>query len=131
MRNLKIVRCVYSEAGTFGVMIDHGRNPLDPGEAFAVTAELPWLDNEPNKSCIPTGLYICQRVLSPKFGDTFEITKVTGRSHILFHKGNLPLRDLRGCVAVAESFERFDGQPGVAQSGKGYREFLLALTDAL
>ena len=39
--------------------------------------------NRRNVSSIPAGTYIVKRVDSPRFGDTFEITGVPNRSHIL------------------------------------------------
>ena len=61
---------------------------------------------------------------SPRFGKTFEITGVDGRTHILFHIANI-LVDLLGCVAVAESFNPVLGvEAGVTQSKKGFNEFM-------
>lgn len=105
-----------SVAGTFGMAIWQGL-------PFAVTLELPWRNNTRNVSCIPGGRYVCRRVKSPKFGATFEITNVPGRTAILFHKGNLP-RDVRGCVILAESFDPVDGQPGVTRSAEAFNEFM-------
>lgn len=102
--------------GTFGVLMD-GVIP------FAVTLERQWLNNRHNKSCIPNGLYTCKRVQSPRFGDTFEVTGVEGRTHILFHKGNLDEHS-RGCVIIAEEFGILNGEPAVLSSGRGYGEFM-------
>jgi hypothetical protein len=67
------------------------------------TAEDDWLDNAPRESCIPTGLYRVEAVESPRFGPTFEITKVPGRSHILFHAGNTE-EDTSGCILIGDRF---------------------------
>lgn len=101
---------------TFGVLI----GAFGP---FAVTLEDPWNQNRRNISCIPPGNYVCQRVNSPKFGDTFEVTKVPGRSHILFHKGNTE-EDTHGCILVGEEFGVIRGEPGILASGRGYGEFM-------
>ena len=112
-----IKRVSYLPEGTFGVI-------MQDGIPFALTGELPWLNNLPQKSCIPIGKYICKRVNSPKFGNTFEITGVTGRANILFHKGNVPKKDSKGCVLIGEQFEMIGLNVAVIASGKGYQEFM-------
>ncbi len=67
-----------------------------------MTLERPWLDNKPNISCIPFGLYICRRIISPHFGTTFEVQGVPGRSHILIHAGNSP-KDTEGCILLGKT----------------------------
>lgn len=116
-----ILKRVSSDAqGTYGVLID-GTRP------FAVTLERPWLNNERSVSCIPAGQYACRRVQSPKFGNTFEVTGVPDRSHILFHKGN-QVEETQGCILVAEQFGKLgNGNVAVLQSGQGYAEFMLLL----
>jgi len=121
MKTLIIRRITTGDQGTFG-------NLVFENAPFAVTLELPWLDNKPMVSCIPSGEYICKRVSSPKFGDTFEVTNVPGRTHILFHKANR-LRDLLGCIGVAEQFGKLDGESGVLNSKQGYNEFKAILSN--
>ena len=116
---LTLLRVGQSDRGTFGVL----RKGAVP---FALTMELPWTDNTPNQSCIPTGRYICRRIRSPKFGETFEVTQVPNRSHILFHKGNT-LEDTEGCILVAEEFSGTHEKPMVVSSERGFGEFLLLL----
>jgi len=76
MKSLELRR-ISTGGRTFGVL-KFDNTP------FAVTLELDDLENRPNISCIPAGEYICKRVNSPKFGDTFEVANVPGRTHILF-----------------------------------------------
>ena len=102
--------------GVFGVLL-HGDIP------FAVTLELPWKDNKPEESCIPIGLYRCERTISPKFGKTFEVVGVQERTHILFHKGNFT-KDTKGCILIGEMFEPIEGRPGIIKSGRGFNEFM-------
>lgn len=111
---MKLIRVSYSKNAVFGVFL----NELDM--PFAVTAEPPWRDNMVGLSCIPTGEYICKRTVSPHFGETFEVTGVPGRTHILFHKGNIPLQDSKGCILLGEQFE----PPGIQHSGHGFGEFM-------
>lgn len=113
---LKLVRVASNSEATYGVLLQ-GDIP------FAVTLERPWLDNKKGESCIPTGSYICKRVNSPKFGNTFEVTGVHGRDAILFHKGNLS-DDSHGCILVGEMFNPVLGRPGIAASKEGFEEFL-------
>jgi len=77
---------------------------LSIGDNYFVTLELPWNNNERRKSCIPAGVYVCHRVCSKKFGDTFEISGVFDRSNILFHPGNTA-KDTKGCVLIGELFD--------------------------
>lgn len=101
-RHCYLTRIQSLETGTYGVLHFIGQAP------FALTLELPWRDNERQVSAIPAGHYRVQRVQSPKFGDTFEVTGVEGRSHILFHKGNTTA-DTNGCILVGSSFVDLDG----------------------
>ncbi len=78
---------------------------------FALTLEQPYRANKPDDpntpendaSCIPPGRYLCKRVLSPKFGLTFEVTGVPGRTNILLHGGDRAPQSL-GCILVGLSF---------------------------
>lgn len=74
---------------------------IDDGGTTFRTLELPYRDNKKNISCIPAGEYICRKVCSPKFGDTFEICDVHGRGNILFHYGNY-VENTQGCVLLGE-----------------------------
>ena len=79
--------------GTLGELILNGK-------IICQTLERPWKDNQKEISCIPVGEYVCKRIISPKFGETFEITGVPNRTHILFHSGNDAIRDSHGCVLL-------------------------------
>lgn len=111
---LTLVRVSQSELGTFGVLL-HGKTP------FALTLERPWSNNEPNVSCIPPGEYLCRRVNSPRFGETFEVLGVDRRSHILFHGGNT-IEDTHGCILIGEEFGVINGVPAVLSSQRGFTE---------
>jgi hypothetical protein len=117
LKILTLKRIAMKDIGVFGVLID------TDGIPFALTLERPWLDNKPNESCIPRGTYTCVRVVSPKFGDTFKVSGVKGRTHILFHKGNIP-SDSHGCILIGEQFEPIGGVQGIASSAKGFDEFM-------
>ena len=68
------------------------------------TLELPWLDNRPQMSCIPKGRYMCNRVKSSKFGETFQVLDVDWRNGILFHAGNTA-KDTHGCILLGLNSE--------------------------
>lgn len=73
------------------------------GQPSFVTLELPWLENARNISCIPMGIYKCQRVNSPKFGVAYHLLDVPERSEILIHAGNT-IEDIEGCILLGEHF---------------------------
>lgn len=115
---LTIKRIAKTSHGTFGVLLD------DFGFPFALTAERPWLENVSNESCIPAGEYRCAVITSPKFGKCIEVLNVPDRSHILFHKGNVPMKDSHGCILVGEQFELLGKQHAVLSSRKGFSELM-------
>lgn len=119
MPRLTIIRVGQSTRGTFGVLLN-GQVP------FALTLERPWVNNEKIISCIPTGTYTCARVRSPKFGNTFEVEGVPGRSAILFHRGN-DLYDTQGCILVGEEFSGTPEAPRISSSERGFADFLTLL----
>jgi hypothetical protein len=64
------------------------------------TVEEEWRDNQPRISCIPTGVYRCERTTFHRGGyPTFEICDVPGRTHIKMHRANTE-EDLLGCVGL-------------------------------
>ncbi len=70
--------------------------------------ELPWNGNIKNISCIPAGNYSITKISSPKFGkNTFAVSNVPGRSHILIHPGNFT-SDIEGCILLGERFGNLD-----------------------
>lgn len=78
----------------------------DAGEQIykCKTLELPWLDNEPQKSCIPPGTYKVVDRYSPKYGNHFHVLNVPGRSYILIHVGNY-YTEIRGCILVGQTHQ--------------------------
>ena len=120
MRLFTLLRISKGEQGVFGVLKD-GNMPV------CVTVE--------NDACIfPDGEYICKRVHSPKFGETFEVS-VYGRSNILFHIGNWE-DDSTGCIILGRRFDMVQDvkrgrvKEGVAESKAAFTRFMEA-TDKL
>ncbi len=120
MKTLILKRIAYIEDGTFGVLFDEDI-------PFCLTLEKEWKDNKKDISCIPAGDYICIRVQSPKFGNTFEIVNVPDRTNILFHKGNIE-DDSEGCVIVGEQYHRYRRKVSIKASREGFKEFLSRLS---
>lgn len=81
----------YTDLGTWGRMT--------VADVTLYTVERPWLNNQPNVSCIPQGVYTCRprRYYKGRY-PAIEITGVPHRSHILFHKANWP-HQVKGCIA--------------------------------
>ena len=115
MKQFKLIRIAYISDGTFGVLFDEDT-------PFCLTLEREWNDNKRGESCIPRGEYICKRVSSPKFGDTFEVCDVSGRSHILFHIGNIE-DDSHGCIVTGEEYGEYKDKIAVLSSGRAFKEF--------
>jgi len=120
---LELIRVGSSQRGTFGVL-RHGQVP------FVLTLERPWADNERDISCIPAGRYRCRRLHSPKFGNTYEITEVPNRTHVLFHSGNT-IEDTQGCILLGEEFSGTWDRPMIVSSRRGFLEFMRYLDGAL
>lgn len=122
MRQVRIVRLETNPVhGTFGTLL------LD-SEAFCVTLEPYSRDNAQDISCIPTGQYLCKRVDSPKYGNTFEITNVEGRSHVLFHPGNRDV-NTEGCILLGQYYGKLSGDRAVLNSGNTFDKFIKELSD--
>jgi len=113
---VSITRVEENSEGTFGVV-------TICSQAFSVCLELPDRLNKANISNIPPRQYLCQRIESPKFGATFKVVDVPGRSMILFHSGNL-ISDSRGCLILAESFGKLNGNRAVLNSGATFKKFM-------
>ncbi len=118
-RELVLKRIAHNGNGTFGVL-------LEDGHPFAVTLENQWRDNARDISCIPAGTYICQRVQSPRFGDTFEVMAVPNRSYILFHSGNTE-DDTRGCILLGKSYGSLKGKTAILTSRLTVQSFMKRL----
>ena len=116
MKIVELIRLEESDQGTFGVLrIDK--------EVVCCTLEPSDHENMQNRSSIPCQQYICKPVESPKHGGTFEVTHVPGRSHVLFHAGNV-VDSTEGCILLGQYFGKLRGQRAVLNSGETFRFFL-------
>jgi len=117
--SLTLERFCYSPLGVFGSMMVEG--------AMLWTVERPWLGNAPWISCIPSGVYECGPRKYFRGGyDAIEIKHVPDRSHILFHKANLP-EQLGGCIAPASRLGCLRGQWAGLGSGAAFELLMEAV----
>ena len=119
MIEAELNRYAYHPSGTLGLLT------IKDQEFW--TAERPWMNNQKEISCIPTGEYICKAYSSQRFGETFEIQDVPNRTYILFHVGNYPIKDSLGCVLLWE--EKMGDTIAVSQSKKAMTRFRELLKD--
>lgn len=113
---LDLIRIEESRHGTLGIL-------LLENLFLCMTLEPPWRNNEPFKSCIPTGVYACEKIESPKYGSTLHVTNVPNRTDILFHKGN-SITDTSGCVLVGETCKfNVNGQRVLVDSSTSFKLF--------
>lgn len=121
MKYAYLHRLETGDHGTFGRIL------FDGTELF--TGEQPWLDNKPNRSCIPAGLYKVLWTHSPAFGRMMHlVNNVPGRSGIRIHPANLMGdRDkgfrshLYGCIALGEKAGSIEGQKAILVSRPAVR----------
>lgn len=115
MRTVYLWRTKRSDEGTEGLLVTDGFN--------CKTLELPWRDNQPNLSCIPTGIYHTIIRQSPKFGIVYWLQNVPNRSYILIHSGNVAgdkekgyKTNVYGCILLGKKMGTLWGQRAVLNS---------------
>jgi hypothetical protein len=89
MKEVELLRYHMSEKVTLGL--------IKWDDELFFSLELPWRDNEKEKSCIPPGDYVCVDYSSPKYPQAFLVRGVPGREDILIHPGN-QVQDTKGCI---------------------------------
>ena len=112
---------IYQDDCTVGV--------LNHSSGFrCMTLELPWMDNKPNISCIPHGVYECEKRYSPKNGDVFQLRNVIDRTYIQCHTGNYTSQ-IQGCILVGDTIKDInkDGILDVANSKKTHNHLMSLL----
>ena len=124
MNSVTLRRIDSTDHGTFGIL-------LHKGEFAGFSLEPPWRGNMPNRSCIPVGWYDCMWHKSPRYGWTYMVTGVKGRSHILIHSGNLGgdaeygfKTHTKGCILLGKRQGYLGGQRAVLVSRPMVRKFL-------
>jgi len=100
--NLLLIRDAFTEESTIGTLYLNS-------ERVADTLENPYLNNQRNISCIPSGDYKVRLRLARESATRdylhLLVQEVKDRSYILFHKGNTA-KDTRGCILVGLSREQ-------------------------
>ena len=114
--NLRLVRISEFNGASMGGLCFNDKPEM-------LTLEEAWRDNEARKSCIPDGRYRIVRHRSPKFGLTFKVEDVPGRSDILFHSGNT-VQDTEGCILLGQRYGNLNSVPAVLNSQKAFTRFM-------
>lgn len=107
--------------GTFGIL-------KIQKQVFCVTLEPPDIENTKNVSSIPAQQYLCKKTQSPKYGLTYMVTDVPGRSYILFHSGNT-VKHTKGCIILAQHFSKLRGDREVLNSGITFERFMRLMSN--
>lgn len=90
---------LYLKRDTLGPISSQGSLWLN-GAKYCDTLERPWLNNQPQVSCIPEGAYDIVIEFSPHFSRRMpHLLNVPQRSGILIHPANW-VSQLQGCIAV-------------------------------
>jgi len=115
MKKAYLIRDIQNEIVTLGMLVFK--------KYVFYTLENPWLDNQHNISCIPTGKYRCEflkKSASGKYNDVYWVRDVPDRSEILIHPGNW-VRNTKGCILIGH--ERTD-EPMVTNSRSALEFFV-------
>ena len=104
MKRLLLMRLEKLDDRTLGRLIVFSGTEIE--ETFT-TLELPWRNNEKEKSCILSGYYTVEPRSSQKHGDHLLVNNTAPRDLILLHVGNSP-KDSTGCVLIGTGFGDFD-----------------------
>lgn len=107
------------EFGTFGVL-------RIQKEVFCVTLEPADRLNAPEISSIPAQQYLIKRHNSPRFGETFQVMDVPGRTAVLIHAGNV-VGHTQGCIILGQYFGKLKADRAVLNSGETFKQFMAAM----
>jgi len=113
-KNILLTRLTGNSKQTTGSLIVHD---VFKTHAQFATIELPWLNNIPFISCVPSGTYKAKKVFSSTFGWCIQILNVPNRTNILLHYGNF-YTNTKGCILVGKSFANInnDSQIDISNS---------------
>ena len=113
--NFTLTRFKYGSTETVGRLVS------DTQGLIFWTIENPWLDNAPNISCIPEGLYYLERYDSPSHGaDTWQFINVPNRTFCQIHVANYA-SDVSGCIGLG--VQVMSGMGGVSNSKDAMSQF--------
>lgn len=127
MKRVILTRHYQTQEATYGQLVVHAGVQI----VFeCLCLELPWKNNEPLVSCVPSGEYDMFLEYSPAFKiDLWELKDIPGRSECKIHTANY-VRQLNGCIAPGRTFTHIDkdGIFDVTQSDLTRRAFHAALS---
>ena len=94
------------------------------------TLELPWLNNQQDKSCIHSGMFTWFKRTSPKNGAVIQLENVPGRTYVQIHAGNY-VSQTAGCILVGDMIKdiNHDNVPDVGNSKNTLQKLLDATPD--
>ena len=123
MKQVNIYRMRRSDQGTEGLLVS--------GDFTCRTLELPWRNNQPNISCIPSGEYEVDIRISNKYGRIYWVRNVENRSYILIHSGNYGgdrskgfKTHVMGCILLGKKSGYLGRQVAVLNSRVAVRQFM-------
>ena len=118
-----LFRLCRHDQGTEGQLLTNGFN--------CYTLELPWRNNQRNISCVPPGVYDVIIRRSPRFGITYWVLKVPGRTYILIHSGNYAgdrskgfKTHVNGCILLGQKMGYLSNQRAILNSRVTIRRFM-------
>lgn len=97
---------------------------LYTGDKVFCVLERPYINNQNNISCIPTGTYQAKFLLrsaSGRYKNTYHVQDVDNRQGILIHSGNY-VHHSKGCLLLGMSHAVVKGKKGVFNSKRAIRE---------
>lgn len=108
-----LTRFAYLPTGTYG------RMTFPDGTSF-YTVERAWLNNKPDESCIPDGVYrlgmresnVVKTSSGGDFTEGWEVLDVPERTFIMIHPGNWPM-NFNGCIGVGRGLSIMQDKRGV------------------
>lgn len=122
--DLVVSRAYYSDCTLSRIFV--------PSKASFTGLELPYLGNEPNRSCIEEGYYRYHKGPSPRLKGRIVIwvNNVPKRQHIQLHPANF-ISDILGCIAVGDGYRDIngDGIPDVTNSSETFNKLLACIPD--
>ncbi len=94
--------------------------------------ELPWKENEKMISCIPIGVYGCEKVKQTANipYDHISVLSVPNRSGVCLHKANF-VTQLKGCLAIGDKHVDINGDAikDITNSGRAFEVLMRMMPD--
>lgn len=115
---MELIRTEYGEKETIGVIKVRGR-------ILCYSLELPWRDNATDISCIPTGIYMCERFSSKDNPNTFVVLNVPNRTGVLIHTG-VTHKHTKGCIIPGTGLSWHNNDRAILSSSNAMKIILNA-----